>query len=165
MRHRLILASLLVVLLAGKLDRMSTDERAHWRALRVFVEDKDQKQWLRLKTKEERDAWLKERGLWDRFYTHEDYVRDQIVAGDVRPGWSRDMLYMAWGRPTQRLRLTGRSASRSEQLIYRFEVDADGYASPLVGRKTDHKAVDRYQVNVIVDDDRVAELVELDAWE
>ena len=160
-----ILAPLLLVLFAGKLDKMSSEERAHWRALRVFVEERDQRQWLRLKTEEERNAWLQEYGLWDKFYQHDPATRERIVAGDVGLGWDREMLYMAWGAPFQKLRLTGRNASRSEKLIYRFEVDRDGFASPLVGDKLDHRAVDRYQINVIVDDDVITEIVEKDDWE
>ena len=163
MRH-VALASLVLLLMGAKLKKLSDTEREHWRALRVFVEKKDQKRWLRLKSEEARNAWLKERGLWDKFYEHEDYVRDQIVSGDVRLGWDRDMLYMAWGAPTQKMRLTGRNASRSERLVYRFEVDSEGFATVLRGKNPDYKAVDRYQVNVIVDDDTVAELQELDEW-
>lgn len=165
MRRPLLLASLIVFLVAGKLDKMSGEERAHWRALRVFVETKDQKRWLRLKTKEQRDAWLQERDLWDRFYEHNEEVRQQIVAGDVRLGWNRHMLYMAWGAPSERFKLTGRPASRSERLIYRFEVDKEGYASPLTGTNPDYKAVDRYQINVILDDDVVADLMRLEDWD
>ena len=160
-----VLAAMVLFLTAGKLDRMSSDERAHWRALRVFIEEKDQRKWLRLKTEEQRNEWLKENGYWDRFYRHDPSVRAQIVAGDVRLGWSREMLYMAWGAPTQRLKLTGRQASRSERLIYRFEVFADGTASPLVGKNPSYKAVDRYQMNVTLDDNEIAELKEIKGWE
>ena len=156
---------MLIFLTAGKLDKMSTEERAHWRALRVFVEEKDQKKWLRLKTEEQRNEWLKERGLWDRFYEHDEVVREQIVAGDVRLGWDRMMLYMAWGAPSEKLKLTGRAASRSERLVYRFEVDKDGFASPLTGRNPDYKAVDRYQVNVILDDNVIADMMRLEDWD
>ncbi|MBX2798808.1 MAG: hypothetical protein KTR31_14125 [Myxococcales bacterium] len=160
-----LVPAMLLILVGGKLDRMSPEERAHWRALRVFVEDKEQRKWLRLKTEEQRNEWLKERGLWDKFYANDDMTRDQIVSGDVRLGWSRDMLFMSWGPPFQKLRLTGRAASRSEKFIYRFEVDREGFATSLVGDKTDHRAVDRYQVNVTLDDDVVAEIVELETWE
>ena len=157
---------LIVVLMGGKLDRLSPDERAHWRALRIFVEKRDQKRWLKLKTEEERNAWLQEQGLWDRFYQHNASVRDQIVAGDVRLGWSRQMLYMAWGIPTEKLRLAGRNASRSEMLVYQFEVDPDNFIT--VRKASDppnHRSVDRYQVNVAVDDDVVAKLIELNDWQ
>ncbi len=163
--HRWLVAGLLVVLLGGKLDRLSSDERAHWRALRVFVEDRDQKRWLKLKTEEERNDWLKEQGLWDRYYSNDPATREQILAGDVRLGWDRYQLYMAWGQPSQRMRMTGRSAVRSERLIYRFEVDEEGYASPLVGTKVDHRAVDRYQINVIIDDDTITKIHEIDDWD
>ena len=165
MRRPLMLAALLAFLVAGKLDKMSGEERAHWRALRVFVEKKDQKKWLKLKTQEQRDAWLQERDLWDRFYEHEPFVREQIVAGDVKLGWDREMLYMAWGAPSQRLKLTGRAAARSERLIYRFEVDGEGFASVLTDGKPDYKAVDRYQVNVILDDNVITDMMRLEDWE
>lgn len=163
--HRWIVAGLLVVLMGSKLDRLSPDERAHWRALRVFVEERDQKRWLKLKTEEERDAWLKERGLWDRYYENDPATRELILAGDVQLGWDRYQLYMAWGQPSQKMRMTGRSAVRSERLVYRFEVDEEGFASPLVGTKVNHRAVDRYQMNVILDDDVITQILELDHWD
>ncbi|MEM6929394.1 MAG: hypothetical protein AAF602_20815 [Myxococcota bacterium] len=150
--------------IAGKLDRLSDTERVHWRALRVFVDTKDQKDWLKLKTEQERNQWLQDRGYWERFYRYPQHVRDQIVAGDVKKGWDRNKLYMAWGQPTERNRLTGRPASRSERLIYRFEVDKDGFITVLVDGRPDYKAVDRYQVDVVVDDDVVTELTRRDDW-
>ncbi len=162
---RWLLSGLLVFLLGGKLDKLPQDELEHWRALRVFVDNKDQKRWLRLKTTEERNAWLKKEGLWDKFYKHNKRIRDLIVAGDVRKGWSRDMIYMAWGPPSARLQMPGRDAARTEVWKYRFEVDKDGYASPVLGRDTDHRAVRRYQVNLTVGDDIVTDMKELDKWE
>jgi len=149
---------------AGKLDRLSDTERVHWRALRVFVDKDEQKTWLKLKTEEERNAWLKERGYWEKFYQYPENVRKQIVAGDVKKGWNREKLYMAWGQPSERRRLTGRAASRSERLIYRFEVDKKGFVTVVVDRRPDYKAVDRYQVDVVVDDDVITELHRRDDW-
>jgi len=165
MRRTTLLISLLFVLTAGKLGRLSDAELDHWRALRIFVEDRDQRAWLKLKTEEDRNAWLRERGLWDRFYKFDEETRDEIVAGDIERGWSRDQVYMAWGHPFEKLRLTGREAGRSETLVYRFEVDKKGYATPLVGAHLNHKAVDRYQVEVIVDDNVISEIIEKDDWE
>ena len=95
---------------------------------------------------------LKQLGLWEKFYGEPQDMRDRIVAGDVELGWTRDEVYMAWGGPFQKQRLTGRQATRSELLIYRFEVDKDGYATPFVGKKEDYKAVRHYQAELILDD-------------
>ncbi len=154
-----------LLLTAGKWDRLEDVEKDHYRALKTFMDDKEEKAWLKLKTQEERDASLKDQGLWDKFYAHDAGVREQILAGDVRLGWDREQVYMAWGPPFQKQRLTGRNAARSEKLVYRFEVDKDGFATPLVGKKLDYKAVARYQVELVVDDDYVAALVEKDDWE
>ncbi len=163
--RRLLLLLSLPLLLAGKFSRLTEAERDHYRALRIFMDEKEQKAWLKGKTEEERNAWLEEHGLWDRFYRHDEQTRDEIIAGEVELGWSTDMVYMAWGVPFQRQRLTGRQASRSELLVYRFEVDKEGYASPVVGRKIDYQAVDQYQVEAIVDDDVVVDLIEKPDWE
>ena len=164
-RHGALLLGLLVMLMGSKLGRLSDAEREHWRALRALMTEEQQKAWLKNKTEEERNAWLEEHDLWDTFYSHDATVREQIVRGDVRLGWSRNMVYMAWGAPFQKMRLTGRNAARSEKLIYRFEVDKDGFATPLVGKHVDHKAVDRYQVELVLDDDVLTEMVEKDDWE
>jgi hypothetical protein len=159
------LLSATLLLTAGKWGRLSDAEKEHFRALETFMDDGEQKDFLKLKTSDERDAWLKEKGLWDKFYGHDPSVREQIVNGDVRLGWSAEMVYMAWGTPFQKQRLTGRPAARSEKLVYRFEVDKDGFATPLVGKKSDYKAVDRFQVELVLDDDTVSELVQKDDWE
>jgi hypothetical protein len=159
------LLSATLLLTGGKWGRLSDAEKDHFRALKIFMDEGEQKAFLKLKTQEERDAWLKEHELWDKFYGHDPATREQIVAGDVRLGWSTEMVYMAWGTPFQKQRLTGRPAARSEKLVYRFEVDKDGFATPLVGKKIDYKAVDRYQVELVTDDDTVSEMVEKDDWE
>jgi hypothetical protein len=166
-RALLVITMLSIALMTGggKLSRLSDGEYAHYRALRVFMDDKERKSWLKLKTTEERDQALKDAGLWDRFYAHPEEVRQQIVTGEVKQGWTRDMVYMAWGPPFERLRLTGREASRSELFVYRFELDKDGIATPLVGKRLDYKAVGQHQIELVVDDDVVAEMKEKDHWE
>lgn len=160
----------LVLLVAGislgsKLDRLSDAEYAHYRALRIFMEEKERKSWLHLKTEEARDAQLKEMGLWDKFYSLPEAQRAKVVAGEVERGFSRDMLYMAWGAPFQKQRLSGRDAQRSELLVYRFQIDKNGVATPVVGERLDYKAVGQHQSNVYVDDDIVTDIVEKDSWE
>jgi hypothetical protein len=150
---------------ASKLSKLSEQEQIEYRVFRAFMTEDDQKAWLRLKTPEERTAWLKDHHLWEKFYTESTEVQALIVSGKVALGWTRDQVYLAWGNPFQKQRLTGREAQRSELLVYRFEVDKDGYATPLVGKKEDYKAVDRYQVELVMDDDVVAELSKKEEWE
>jgi hypothetical protein len=150
---------------AGKLSKLSEQEQVEYRVFRAFMTEDEQKAWLKMKTAEERTAWLKERKLWDKFYGLSPEVRDLVVAGDVGVGWSRDQVYLSWGNPFQKQRLTGRQAQRSELLVYRFEVDKDGYAAPMVGKKIDYQAVDQYQVELVMDDDVVVELVRKEDWE
>ena len=125
-----------------------------------------QKTFLRFKTEGERNAFLQERGLWERFYKYDQRIRDMIVAGEVQEGWGEDQMFMAWGEPYDRRRLTGRPASRSELFVYRFEVASDGVVrvwNP--SSKTAYKAVDFYQVNVYVDDERISEMQRKEDWD
>lgn len=162
----LLTAALLVpaVAFGGKFEKLEPEEQQHFRALEVFMDKDDVKAFFKLKERSERDAYLKELGLWDRFYAYPAEERAMIVASDVRLGFTRDQLYMAWAAPFSKQRLTGRPAERSERMVYRFEVDKDGYATPL-GKNRDYKAVDRYQVEVIVDDDIVTEMKEKATWD
>jgi len=149
-----------------KTKRLSEAEKNHYYALQVWMEKKEQRLWLRLKTKDERDAWLKKRGLWERFYAFDEDMRNQIVAGEVEVGWEQPAVQMAWGMPHSRKRLTGRPATRSELFVYRFEVDAEGYVTVWKPKsKTVHRAVDLYQLDVYLDDGRVTELIRKDKWE
>jgi hypothetical protein len=149
---------------AGKLGRLTEAELDHYQALRVFMDEEEEKAWLKLKTTEERDAWLHEQKLWDKFYALPPEVRAQIVAGKVERGYTRDMVYMTWGAPFQKNRLTGREAGRSELLVYRFEIDKDGFANPIATKRGDYKAEGHYQMELIVDDDVVTDLTQKDGW-
>jgi len=160
---------LLVLLLsfpaaASKLSRLTEAELDHYRALRVFMDDDEEKAWLKLKTTEERDASLREQGLWDKFYTLPPEVRAKIVGGKVERGYTREMVYMTWGAPFQKNRLTGRPAARSELLVYRFEVDKDGYANPIATKRGDYKAGGHYQMELTVDDDVVTQIEQQSGW-
>jgi hypothetical protein len=151
---------------AGSMKRLSEAEKDHYYALRVWMEKKVQKKWLRLKTEEERSAYLKKEGLWERFYSLDEEMRGKVVAGEVEVGWPINSVLMAWGMPHQRKRLTGRKAARSELFVYRFEVDPEGYVSVWEpNSKTVYKAVEFYQIDAVIDDSRVAELRRKDKWE
>ena len=151
---------------AASTKRLSAEEKDRFVAVRVFMGEKEQKKWLKLKTQEERDGWLKQQGYWDRFYQFDEDTREKIVAGEVDVGWEQDALLMAWGMPHQRKRLTGRPATRSEMFVYRFEVDLEGYVTVWKPKsKTAHRAMKLYQVDVVLDDARVSELRRKDRWD
>ena len=144
--------------------RLDTQEFDHWYALRVYMKEDQRKSYLKYKTREERDAYLKQIGLWDKFYQYDPDVREKIVAGEVELGWTKDMLEMAWGAPYERKKAIGRAASRSQIYIYRFEQQPDG--SVLVWEsdsKTVYKAVRLFVKIVTIDDDVVMEIEEKDS--
>lgn len=153
------------VAFGGKIDKLSEQEQIEYGVFRAFMSEDDQKAWLKLDSADARTTWLKEHKLWEKYYTLSPDEQALVVKGKVALGWSRDQVYMAWGAPFQKQRLTGREAQRSELLVYRFEVDKDGFASPLVGKKKDYKAVDQYQVELVMDDDMVSELARKEDWE
>lgn len=157
--------------------RLDNDEFNHWYALRVYMTEDQKKDFLKRKTRAERDQFLKENGceeglnieecsFWDRFYKYTEEERAAIISGEVKTKWSRDMLYMAWGAPYDRMRALGRDATRSEKLIYRFEQQEDGQIllwEP--NSKTAYKAVRLFIKEVIIDDDVVAEITDKnDSW-
>ena len=161
--------------LSSKLNKLDTEEYAHYMALRVYMDQPDgsgkrakteRKEYFKLKTRAERDQWLKDNGLWDRFYQYEPHIRQKIVDGQVQLGWDKHMVYMSWGRPYLRRKIPGRQAQRSEMFIYRFEELRDGAHQVWVeGSKDTYKAVRLYTKELIVDDDKIAEIREKDgAW-
>ena len=92
-----------------------------------------------------------------------DSLPVMFLCGDVKVGWDEAAVYMAWGRPARKLAMTGRKAELSEELRYRFEVDPYGDVVVWTPKsKTEHSAAVLYQVQVIVDDGRVAKMVRTD---
>ena len=51
--------------------RLDNQEFDHYYALRVYMSEEKRKHYLKLKTRDERDAYLKQLGLWDTFYSYE----------------------------------------------------------------------------------------------
>ena len=165
--HRLLLAFLLLAGCGweGRVRLLSDAEFDHYYALKPFLADEDRKTFLKMKTEEERNAFLKEKGLWERFYKYPEHVRKGIVAGAVQNGWTKDMVYMAWGAPYDKRALVGRPAPRSELLVYRFEKQEDGTVLVYVpNSKTEYKAVERFVREVYLDSDQVTEIVERKGW-
>ncbi|RME28735.1 MAG: hypothetical protein D6798_01720 [Deltaproteobacteria bacterium] len=166
--HALVLAlALSLSAQAGwqnKVKKLSDTEFDHYYALRAYLTDDQKKAYLKLKTEEERNQFLKDLGLWDRFYQYDPETRQQILDGKVQVGWTKDMIEMAWGVPFDKRRLAGRAAQRSELWIYRFEQQKDG--SVLVwepGSKTQYSAVRLFERELVLDDDRLVEMREKDA--
>jgi hypothetical protein len=157
----------LLLLGAGnaKLKRLSEVEFDHYQALKVWMDKQDRKAYLKLKTEDARNQWLKDQGLWERFYQYDKPEREEILAGNVEVGWSHDKVLMAFGKPHERQRLTGRNAARSELATYRFEVTPEGEVLVWTAdSKHTHNAVRFFRLEIILDDARVAKVQKLDSW-
>jgi hypothetical protein len=145
---------------------LSEEEFSAYYALKPFMSDDQRKEYLKLKTEDERTNWLKSHKFYDMFYKYDDHIREQIVAGAVQNGWSKDMVLMSWGAPFDKRALAGRPAARSEMLVYRFEKHDDGSILVYVpGSKTEYKATDRFRRLVYLDNDVVTEIVQKEGWE
>jgi len=175
MRHRIASLLMACFLLAGcsmsaLKKKLATDELDHYRALRVYMDAPDERghrkmtdrrEYLALKTRAERDKWLKDKKVWDHFYQYEAHIRQKIVDGLVQIGWDRQMIYMSWGHPFTRKKLPGRKASRSELLTYRFEQLRDGTIQLWEpGSKTEYKAARLFVRELYVDDDKLTQMDE-----
>ena len=164
MRWLLVLALTMGCGYKGNVKNLTDAEFDHYYALRVFMSEEQVKTYLKKETPEERNAYLKEQGLWDRFYQYSDRDRQAIVRGDVAVGWKQDMVQMAWGDPYEFRKLPGRSAERSELWVYRFEVGEDGATRVWTkDSKTYYKATRLFVREVILDDSKVASIEEKDA--
>ncbi|MEY3211278.1 MAG: hypothetical protein RIT28_1759 [Pseudomonadota bacterium] len=149
-----------------KVKNLSDAEFDHYYVLKPFMSEESRKTYLKLKTEEERNQYLKDQGLWDRFYKYSEAERAEIVSGAVAIGWTKDKVLMAWGPPHDKQKLVGREAQRSERLVYRFEEQPDGTVLVWApNSKTEYQAVRLYQVNVILDDDKVTEIIEKPRWD
>ncbi len=152
---------------------LSDEEFKAYYALKPFMDEDTQKAYLKTKTEEERNAYLKsikiERvpptTLYDMFYSYPEHIRQAIVDGAVQTGWNKEMVLMAWGPPFDKKKVVGRPAPRSEMLIYKFEKHDDGSVLVFVpGSTTEYKASERFRREVILDSDVVADIIEKPGW-
>lgn len=151
--------------LAGKLDRLEPEERSHYRALKVWMDKAETRQYLKLKTREARDAWLKDNGYWDRFYQYDAATRKQILEADVRVGWTEDMVVMAWGPAHNRRKEILRDAARAETLFYRFEVTPEGRVLVWTPKSTTyHNAAKLFRYEVLMADGKVRKMERKEGW-
>jgi hypothetical protein len=155
---------------ADKTKRLEPAEKDAFVALRVFMGDKEEKEWLKLKTRSERDEWLKKHGspkpYWDIWYKLDADTQKDILAGDVKIGFAQEEVFMAWGEPAERYRLPGRPASWSEMFVYKFEETPKGEVLIWVdGSNQTYKATKTWQVRLTVDDSRVTEIEQKDGWQ
>ena len=156
--------------MSAKINKLDEDEYTHFMALRVYMDqpnskgergNSERKEFLKLKTRAERDQWLKDKGLWDKFYKYPAHIRQKIADGAVQVGWDKHMVYMSWGRPFKRQKVAGRSTYRSERFTYRWEVRKDGAHQVWVKNSKDTYAAQKlYIKELIVDDDVIAEMTE-----
>ncbi|MDP6931755.1 MAG: hypothetical protein QGG40_02520 [Myxococcota bacterium] len=149
----------------GKIKNLSDTEFDHYSALKVYMDgespwsEPSRKTYLKLKTQEERDTYLKEYKLWDRFYKYEPHIQELIVSYQVQAGWTKDMVEMSWGIPYDKRKLVGRQAVRSELWVYRFEEHENGDLfiwEP--NSKSAYKAIRFLEQEVIMDDDVVIDI-------
>jgi len=168
--QRLLIISMIALLGAGcsidrKVKKLSDTEFDHYYALRDYMSDDQKKSYFKLKTEEERSAYLKDLGLWDVFYKYDQSTRDAIVQGDVQLGWTKDMLVMSWGAPYDKQKPVGRPAPRSDRYVYRFEGHSDGTVYLWTeNSKTLHKADRLFVREVTMDMDVIAEIEEKEDW-
>lgn len=142
-----------------KLKKLDDQEFQHYYALKVYMDEAQTKAFFKLKTREDRDDFLKKRGLWEKYYDYEPHIREAIYNGRVEVGWTKDMVLMAWGLPVDRGRVAGRQATRSERYIYRFEEDQGGAIMVWEpGSKTQYSAARLFSREIIFDNDVVAEI-------
>lgn len=148
---------------------LSDAEFDHYYAMRVYLDEEQRKTYLKLKTEEERNAFLKgvmlpglpPKSLWDTFYQYGEDERQSIVDGSVEIGWTVDKLLMAWGRPMKSRKLAGRKAERSLVFVYRFEKHSDGTVMVWQpGSKTEYRADYLFKREVTLDDDVIAEITD-----
>lgn len=170
MRKALVVSAGLLALALGtgsKYAKLESYEKDHYDALKVWFEDskKESKAYFKLKTPAERDQWLKDKGYWDRYYQYEEHERQEILSREPKVGWTQDMVYMAWGPPFAKLKSTKRTAETSVVLVYRMEVTKDGeHMVWAPGSKETYKAIRQYQAELMVDNHRVTDIVQKDAW-
>ena len=66
-----------------RVKHLGDEEFAHYGALKVWMTDEERKAYLKLKSLENRNAYLVELGLWDRFYGLPAAKQQAVLDGEV----------------------------------------------------------------------------------
>ena len=139
--------------------RLEAPEKDHWAALRVFMQEDQKKEYLTRKTKTERDLYLQELNLWDKFYNLDEKRREDILSYNVQKGGNQEELLMSWGVPYKtQMEPTSKHGVSAERWVYRFEEHSNkktGERYILIWEeysKTEYKADRVFEREVVIDD-------------
>jgi hypothetical protein len=74
-------------------------ERSEFWAYRKLMTPGQVRKYLARTTPAERQAYLRDIGLTQRFEALDEYDRHAVLAGQIKPGVSAEALYFIWGEP------------------------------------------------------------------
>jgi hypothetical protein len=108
-----------------KIKRWPAEDKTWALALDAWMTTEELDIFIKLKTTEERQSFLKEAGYWRLWEEVRDDYREAVIAQNVIKGMNKDEVFMAWDKP-KKIRKDFRRDAYVDVLNYEFERDRKG---------------------------------------
>jgi hypothetical protein len=108
-----------------KIKRWPAEDKSWALALDAWMTTEELDIFIKLKTTEERQSFLKEAGYWRLWEEVRDDYREAVLSQTVIKGMNKDEVFMAWDKP-KKIRKDFRRDAYVDVLNYEFERDRKG---------------------------------------
>ena len=136
--HRLLLSLTITLIaitlafpaLAGqvnlrKIKKWPELDRAWARSFDAWMSDEELDVFIKIKTTEERQDFLKKAGYWKKWDKIDDEMLPNVLKGEVVRGMTKDEVFMCWDKP-EKIRKDFRRDAYVDVMNYKFEIDRKG---------------------------------------
>ncbi len=108
-----------------KIKKWPELDRAWARSFDAWMSDEELSVFIKIKTTEERQDFLKKAGYWKKWDKIEDEMLPNVLKGEVVRGMNKDEVFMCWDKP-EKIRKDFRRDAYVDVMNYRFEIDRKG---------------------------------------
>jgi len=108
-----------------KIKKWPELDRAWARSFDAWMSDEELDVFIKIKTTEERQDFLKKAGYWKKWDKIDDEMLPNVLKGEVIRGMTKDEVFMCWDKP-EKIRKDFRRDAYVDVMNYKFEIDRKG---------------------------------------
>lgn len=108
-----------------KIKKWPELDRAWARSFDAWMSDEELSVFIKIKTTEERQDFLKKAGYWKKWDKIDDEMLPNVLKGEVVRGMTKDEVFMCWDKP-EKIRKDFRRDAYVDVMNYKFEIDRKG---------------------------------------